>query len=188
MSYRAGYLAEERRAIEEQMSDARCRHHRHLARTRRRHRRPRCLRDQRVPRHDRIHVATGGARRATQRKRRAVAGDDQLDYLMRHPHEVFERQPEPSVINTANPTSSPASRMCGLRTAVVRRLHWWNDEELTTASVIWSATAGCGCSDGDRRRTIRLVRPGYPSRHRPAFGSSSGPIIDHHRAPHRHRR
>ncbi len=33
-----------------------------------------------------------------------VAGDDQLDrYLMRHPREVFERPPEPAVINTANP-------------------------------------------------------------------------------------
>lgn len=33
-----------------------------------------------------------------------VAGDDQLDrYLMRHPHEVFERPPEPAVVNTANP-------------------------------------------------------------------------------------
>ncbi len=33
-----------------------------------------------------------------------VAGDDQLDqWLMRHPREVFERPPEPAVINPANP-------------------------------------------------------------------------------------
>ncbi|MEZ5231281.1 MAG: DEAD/DEAH box helicase [Acidimicrobiales bacterium] len=33
-----------------------------------------------------------------------VAGDDQLDqWLMRHPHEVFRRSPEPAVINPANP-------------------------------------------------------------------------------------
>lgn len=33
-----------------------------------------------------------------------VAGDDQLDqWLMAHPHEVFTRPPEPAVINPANP-------------------------------------------------------------------------------------
>lgn len=33
-----------------------------------------------------------------------VAGDDQLDrYLMRHPREVFDRPPEPAVVNPANP-------------------------------------------------------------------------------------
>ncbi|MGA0237276.1 MAG: DEAD/DEAH box helicase [Acidimicrobiales bacterium] len=33
-----------------------------------------------------------------------VAGEDQLDrYLMRHPRDVFERSPEPAVINTSNP-------------------------------------------------------------------------------------
>jgi DEAD/DEAH box helicase domain-containing protein len=33
-----------------------------------------------------------------------VAGDDQLDHhFLRHPHEVFERAPEPAVINPANP-------------------------------------------------------------------------------------
>ena len=33
-----------------------------------------------------------------------VAGEDQLDqWLMAHPHEVFTRQPEPAVVNTANP-------------------------------------------------------------------------------------
>ena len=33
-----------------------------------------------------------------------VAGDDQLDrWFMRHPRQVFERAPEPSVVNTANP-------------------------------------------------------------------------------------
>ena len=33
-----------------------------------------------------------------------VAGDDQLDqWLMRHPDQVFSRQPEPAVINPANP-------------------------------------------------------------------------------------
>jgi DEAD/DEAH box helicase domain-containing protein len=33
-----------------------------------------------------------------------VAGDDQLDqWLMAHPHELFRRRPEPAVINVANP-------------------------------------------------------------------------------------
>ena len=33
-----------------------------------------------------------------------VAGDDQLDHhFLRHPHEVFAREPEPAVINPANP-------------------------------------------------------------------------------------
>ncbi len=33
-----------------------------------------------------------------------VAADDQLDrWFMRHPHEVFSRSPEPTVVNTANP-------------------------------------------------------------------------------------
>lgn len=33
-----------------------------------------------------------------------VSGEDQLDrYLMAHPHEVFERPPEPAVINPSNP-------------------------------------------------------------------------------------
>ncbi|MEM9204476.1 MAG: Zn-binding domain-containing protein, partial [Actinomycetota bacterium] len=62
-----------------------------------------------------------------------VGGDDQLDrYLMRHPHEVFEREPEPSVVNTANPYILGPHLACAAYELPLSYddLRWWTDEEL----------------------------------------------------------
>ena len=75
MSYRAGYLAEERRAIEDQMADGSLRGIVAIGtRTRGRHRRSRRLRDERVPWHYRLDVAAGGSSRTTQCAERHRAG------------------------------------------------------------------------------------------------------------------
>lgn len=62
-----------------------------------------------------------------------VAGDDQLDrYLVRHPGEVFERAPEPAVINTANPHILSPHLACAAYELPLSwdDLRWWTDSEL----------------------------------------------------------
>lgn len=57
-----------------------------------------------------------------------VAGDDQLDqWLMRHPHEVFTRPPEPAVINPDNPRIADAHVACGAFELPLSHddLQWW---------------------------------------------------------------
>ena len=193
MSYRAGYLAEERRAIEEQMSDGTLRG---IVAT--------SALELGVDIGDLDACVINGfpgtiasmwqqAGRAGRRNAPSVsvlvAGDDQLDrYLMRHPHEVFERQPEPSVINTANPHILGPHLACAAYELPLSYddVRWWNDEELHD-----------GIRDLVRDGQLRLQRrrrngheepfahwcgTGYPSR---GIGLRSGSsseitIIDHH--------
>ncbi|MEM8705012.1 MAG: DEAD/DEAH box helicase [Actinomycetota bacterium] len=193
MSYRAGYLAEERRAIEEQMSDGTLRG---IVAT--------SALELGVDIGDLDACVINGfpgtiasmwqqAGRAGRRNAPSVSvlvgGDDQLDrYLMRHPNEVFERQPEPSVVNTANPHILGPHLACAAYELPLSYddLRWWTDDELHD-----------GIRDLVRDDRLRLRRrwrngreepfahwcgTGYPSRE---IGLRSGSsreikIIDHH--------
>jgi DEAD/DEAH box helicase domain-containing protein len=71
----------------------------------------------------------------TQRQSLAVlvAGDDQLDqWLMAHPKELFERAPEPAVINPANPSVLLPHLACAAYELPLstRDETWWSDELL----------------------------------------------------------
>jgi DEAD/DEAH box helicase domain-containing protein len=59
-----------------------------------------------------------------------VAGDDQLDqWYVQHPHEVFSRPPEPAVINPANPYVLNAHLACAAyeRPLTPGDAGWWPD-------------------------------------------------------------
>ena len=118
-----------------------------------------------------------------------VAGDDQLDrYLMRHPNEVFERPPEPAVINTANPYILRPHLACAAYELPLSwdDLRFWSEAELHD-----------GVRDLVRDDQLRLRRrwrngheepfahwcgTGYPSRGIGLRNGTSGEIkiIDHH--------
>lgn len=193
MSYRSGYLAEERRAIEDQMADGSLRG---VVAT--------SALELGVDIGDLDACVMNGfpgtiasmwqqAGRAGRRRAASVTvlvgGDDQLDrYLMRHPHEVFEREPEPSVINTANPYILGPHLACAAYELPLSYddLRWWTDEELHD-----------GVRDLVHHDRLRLRRrwrngreepfahwcgTGYPSRE---IGLRSGTaseikILDHH--------
>ena len=193
VSYRAGYLAEERRAIEDQMADGSLRG---VVAT--------SALELGVDIGDLDACVMNGfpgtiasmwqqAGRAGRRNAPSVTvmvgGDDQLDrYLMRNPHEVFEREPEPSVVNTANPYILTPHLACAAYELPLSYddLRWWTGEELHD-----------GIRDlvhDDRLRLRRRWRngreepfahwcgTGYPSRE---IGLRSGTaaeiqIIDHH--------
>lgn len=62
-----------------------------------------------------------------------VAGQDQLDrYLMQHPDEVFSRPAEPSMVNTANPFILDPHLACAAYELPLSYddLRWWSQEEL----------------------------------------------------------
>ncbi|MEM9466212.1 MAG: DEAD/DEAH box helicase [Actinomycetota bacterium] len=193
MSYRAGYLAEERRAIEDQMADG-------------------SLRGVVATSALELGVDIGdldacvmngfpgtiasmwqqagrAGRRSAPSVTVMVGGDDQLDrYLMRNPHEVFEREPEPSVVNTSNPYILGPHLACAAYELPLSYddLRWWSDEELHD-----------GIRELVREDRLRMRRrwrngreepfahwcgTGYPSRE---IGLRSGTaseisIIDHH--------
>jgi DEAD/DEAH box helicase domain-containing protein len=118
-----------------------------------------------------------------------VGGEDQLDrYLMSHPTEVFRRPPEPSVVNTANPFILDPHLACAAYELPISYddLRWWSDEELHN-----------GVRDLVRDDRLRLRRrwrngteepfahwcdTGYPSRGMSLRSGSSGEIriIDDH--------
>ena len=117
-----------------------------------------------------------------------VGGDDQLDrYLMSHPEEVFSRPPEPSVVNTANPFILDPHLACAAYELPISYddLRWWTEEELHN-----------GVRDLVRNDQLRLRRrwrngteepfahwcgTGYPTRGISLRSGSSGEIriIDH---------
>ncbi len=193
MSYRAGYLAEERRAIEDQMADGSLRG---VVAT--------SALELGVDIGDLDACVMNGfpgtiasmwqqAGRAGRRNAPSVTvlvgGDDQLDrYLMRNPREVFERAPEPSVVNTSNPYILGPHLACAAYELPLSYddLRWWSDEELHDGIR--------GLVRDDRLRLRRRWRngreepfahwcgSGYPSRE---IGLRSGTsseirIIDHH--------
>ncbi|MDH5236956.1 MAG: DEAD/DEAH box helicase [Acidimicrobiia bacterium] len=62
-----------------------------------------------------------------------VAGDDQLDqWLMAHPHELFERPPEPAVVNVANPQVARPHLACAAFEHPLCHAddRWWDAEVL----------------------------------------------------------
>jgi DEAD/DEAH box helicase domain-containing protein len=118
-----------------------------------------------------------------------VAGDDQLDrYLMRHPRDVFERPPEPAVINTSNPYILSPHLACAAYELPLSwdDLRFWPESELHD-----------GVRDLVRRDQLRLRRrrrnghdepfahwcgTGFPSRAIGLRNGASGEIkiIEHH--------
>jgi len=118
-----------------------------------------------------------------------VGGDDQLDrYLMSHPAEVFNRPAEPSVVNTANPFILDPHLACAAYELPISYddLRFWTDEELHD-----------GVRDLVRHDALRLRRrwrngteepfahwcgTGYPSRGISLRSGSSGEIriVDDH--------
>ncbi len=107
-SYRGGYLADERREIEQQLADGEL--HAVVATTALElgidiGGLDACVLDGFPGTIASMWQRAGRAGRAGQESLAVlVAGDDQLDqYWMAHPHEVFAREPEEAVINPANP-------------------------------------------------------------------------------------
>ncbi|NNE73456.1 MAG: DEAD/DEAH box helicase, partial [Acidimicrobiales bacterium] len=96
-----------------------------------------------------------------------VAGDDALDqWLMAHPHEVFERQPEPAVINIANPFIAVPHLACAAYEQPLAR----SDERWWPAELLHDGVRDLVRDDALRLR-IRRGEPqavwatrGYPSR------------------------
>ena len=193
VSYRAGYLAEERRAIEDELSAGTLRG---VVAT--------SALELGVDIGDLDACVLNGfpgtiasmwqqAGRAGRRQDPSVtvmvAGDDQLDrYLMRHPHEVFERPPEPAVINTSNPYILGPHLACAAYELPLSwdDLRFWSEAELHD-----------GVRDLVRDDQLRLRRrwrngheepfahwcgTGFPSRGIGLRNGSSGEIkiIDHH--------
>ncbi|MEM7141280.1 MAG: DEAD/DEAH box helicase [Actinomycetota bacterium] len=193
MAYRAGYLAEERRAIEHELFGG-------------------ALRGVVSTSALELGVDIGGldacvmngfpgtiasmwqqAGRAGRRSAESVAvlvgGDDQLDrYLMAHPTEVFSRPPEPCVVNTANPYILDPHLACAAYELPISYddLRFWTDEELHD-----------GVRNLVRDDELRLRRrwrngteepfahwcgTGYPSRGISLRSGSAGEvrIVDHH--------
>jgi len=193
MSYRAGYLSEERRAIEDELAAGTLRG---VVAT--------SALELGVDIGDLDACVLNGfpgtiasmwqqAGRAGRRREPSVtvlvAGDDQLDrYLMRHPHEVFQRTPEPAVVNTENAYILGPHLACAAYELPLSwdDLRWWSASELHD-----------GVRDLVRNDQLRLRRrrrngreepfphrcgTGYPSR---GIGLRSGTtreikIIDHH--------
>ena len=193
VSYRAGYLADERRAIEDRMADGSLRG---VVAT--------SALELGVDIGDLDACVMNGfpgtiasmwqqAGRAGRRNGPSVTvmvgGDDQLDrYLMRNPREVFEREPEPSVVNLSNPYILGPHLACAAYELPLSYddLRWWSDEELHD-----------GIRDLVRQDRLRLRHrrrngrkepfahwcgTGYPSRE---IGLRSGTasqieIVDHH--------
>ena len=189
--YRGGYLAAERREIEDELfsghAPRRRRHHR--PRARRRHRRPRRLRARRLPRHHRLVLAAGRPGRPrgpAESLAVLVAGDDQLDqWLMRHPDELFTRPPEPAVINPANPFVLGPHLACAAFELPLTHddERWWPRRSSTTACATWCSTTGCKV----RRRPDGgpgggVGRPGLPGPRRRAAQRLVG-RVPHRRAP-----
>jgi DEAD/DEAH box helicase domain-containing protein len=107
-SYRGGYLADERRAIEQELADGAARAV--VATTALElgidiGGLDACVLDGFPGTIASMWQQAGRAGREAQESLAVlVAGDDQLDqYLMAHPSEVFSRPPEPAVVNAANP-------------------------------------------------------------------------------------
>jgi len=187
MSYRAGYLADERRAIEHELFGGN-------------------LRGVVSTSALELGVDIGGldacvmnsfpgtiasmwqqAGRAGRRNAPSVTvlvgGDDQLDrYLMAHPEEVFSRPAEPSVVNTSNPFVLDPHLACAAYELPISYddLRFWTDEELHD-----------GIRDLVRHDDLRLRRrwrngteepfahwcgTGYPSRGISLRSGSSGEI------------
>jgi len=137
VSYRAGYLADERRTIEDQLATG---HTRGVVAT--------SALELGVDIGDLDACVLNGfpgtiasmwqqAGRSGRRNDPSiavlVAGDDQLDrYLMGHPNEVFSRPPEPSVVNTTNPYILDPHLACAAYELPLsyEDLRWWSDEEL----------------------------------------------------------
>ena len=136
-AYRAGYLADERRTIEDDLAEG-------------------ALRGVVTTSALELGVDIGGldacvmngfpgtiasmwqqAGRAGRHGRESVtvlvAGEDQLDgYLMRHPDEVFTRPPEPAVVNVANPNILDPHLSCAAYELPLSYddLRWWPEETL----------------------------------------------------------
>jgi DEAD/DEAH box helicase domain-containing protein len=193
LAYRAGYLAEERRAIEHELFGG-------------------ALRGVVSTSALELGVDIGGldacvmngfpgtiasmwqqagraGRRSAESVTVLVGGDDQLDrYLMAHPDEVFSRPPEPCVVNTANPYILDPHLACAAYELPISYddLRFWTEEELHD-----------GVRNLVRLDDLRLRRrwrngtdepfahwcgTGYPSRGISLRSGSSGEvrIIDHH--------
>jgi DEAD/DEAH box helicase domain-containing protein len=139
-SYRAGYLAEERRRIEagavQRRGAWRGGHQR--AGAGRGHRRAGRLRGERVPGHHGVVPSAGGACGRAQQRSLAVlvCGNDQLDqWLADHPAEMVLRPPEPAVINLANPFVAAPQVACGAYEAGLSPddAAWWPADVLDDA-------------------------------------------------------
>ena len=120
-SYRAGYLAEDRRKLERELANGELLGDRvdERARARHRHRLARRGRADRLPGHARVHVAAGRAGGAARRKdslAMLVAQDDPLDqYLVHHPEDLFDKPAEAAVIDPTNPYVLEPHLACAAR-------------------------------------------------------------------------
>ncbi|MDW3220649.1 MAG: DEAD/DEAH box helicase [Acidimicrobiales bacterium] len=118
-----------------------------------------------------------------------VGGEDQLDrYLMAHPEEVFSRPPEPCVVNTANPYIRNPHLACAAYELPISYddLRFWTDEELHDGVRDLVALDDLRMRrrwrNGTEEPFAHWCGTGYPSRGISLRSGSSGEvrIVDHH--------
>ncbi|MEZ5145057.1 MAG: DEAD/DEAH box helicase [Acidimicrobiales bacterium] len=99
-----------------------------------------------------------------------VAGDDQLDHwLMRHPREVFERPPEPAVVNPSNPFVLLPHLACAAFELPLRR-----DDERWWPGLLDDAVRDLVLADRLVVRTLDRATPRAPARQPVAVWSGRG--------------
>jgi DEAD/DEAH box helicase domain-containing protein len=134
-AYRGGYLAEERRAVEQELFAGRLRG---VVATNALELGvdigglDACVLDGFPGTIASLWQQAGRAGRAQQRSAAVlVAGEDQLDqWLMAHPEEVFRRPPEPAVVNPSNPFVALPHLACAAYELplIPEDAEWWGDD------------------------------------------------------------
>ncbi len=198
-SYRGGYLADERREIEDELFAGRLRGWSpRRPRAGRRHRGSRRLRARRVPRHHRVVLAAGRPGRSVAQQSLAVlvAGDDQLDqWLVRPPRRAVRPGPRAGGDQPGQPVSCSMPHLRARPTSSPLPHddeRWWPESARRRRASLGAGRRCVGAAAGPpgRRPSAAWAGSGWPAH---GVGLRAAPvatvrIVDGDRRPRRHRR